>query len=152
MVSENPNTDLDRRIKLDVVTPEQLIFSDVVDYIAAPGAIGELGILPRHCPLITMLQPGELRIRTGDKEIYIAIGGGFLEVKPDRVIVLADLAERDESIDEQKVKEAKQRAEEVLSDIQISVIDKSEAEAALRFELARLNIVEKRKKKARKII
>jgi F-type H+-transporting ATPase subunit epsilon len=139
-------------LKLDIVTPEQSVFSGYVNYVAVPGVSGELGILPHHCALITMLKPGELRIRKGSDEIDVAIGGGFLEVRSDRIIVLADLAERDDSIDEQKVAEAKKRAEEVLEDVQISIIDKAEAEAALHFELARLNILEKRKRKRKKII
>jgi F-type H+-transporting ATPase subunit epsilon len=152
MVTESSPANSTHCLKLDIVTPEQSVFSGYVDYVAVPGVSGELGILPHHCPLITMLKPGELRIRKGSDEIYVAIGGGFLEVRSDRIIVLADLAERDELIDEQKVAEAKKRAEEALSIIQISVIDKAEAEAALRFELARLNIVEKRKRKRKKII
>jgi F-type H+-transporting ATPase subunit epsilon len=150
MVSINSNTDSDHCLQLDIVTPEQLVFSDFVNYVAVPGVSGELGILPNHCALITMLKPGELRIIKGNEEIYVAIGGGFLEVRSNRIIVLADLAERDETIDAQKAEEAKKRAEEALSDIQISVIDKAEAEAALRFELARLKIVEKRKRKRKK--
>jgi F-type H+-transporting ATPase subunit epsilon len=146
MTTETSNLCSKRQIKLEIVTPERLIFSDLVDYVGAPGIDGELGILPLHCPLITILQPGELRIKKEEEEILVAIGGGFLEVRPERIIVLADLAERDELIDAQKAAEAKQHAEEALADTN-SMIDKSEAEAALRFELARLKVVEKRKKK-----
>ena len=76
-------------IRLDIVTAEQLVFSDDVDIVVAPGIDGELAVLPRHAPLMTMLQPGELRLRKGGEETLMAITGGFLEVRPDRVTVLA---------------------------------------------------------------
>ncbi len=147
MASANASIIIDHCIKLDVVTPERLVFSDTVNYVTAPGIEGELGILPYHCSLITILKPGELRIIKNGKEIYVAIGGGFLEVRPDRVIILADVAERDDEIDAQKVEESIRRAKRVLSGGQISIIDKSEAEAALQRELARLKIVDRKKKR-----
>jgi F-type H+-transporting ATPase subunit epsilon len=87
------------RLKLDVVTGERQVYSGDVDAVIAPGVEGELGILPRHAPLLTMLEPGVLRIRQGDDELALAISGGFLEVQPNRVIVLADTAERADEID-----------------------------------------------------
>jgi len=86
-------------IKLDIVTAERVVFSEDVDVVVAPGVEGQLGILPHHTPLMTMLQPGELRVKKGGEEFFLAISGGFLEVRPDRVIVLADAAERVEEID-----------------------------------------------------
>ena len=77
-------------VKLDIVTAEQLVFSDDVDIVVAPGVDGELAVLPHHAPLMTMLKPGELRVRKGGEEMFMAITGGFLEVRPDRVTVLAD--------------------------------------------------------------
>jgi F-type H+-transporting ATPase subunit epsilon len=71
-------------IKLDIVTAERSVYSDNVDIVIAPGIDGELGILPRHAPLMTMLQPGELITRKGSEEYSLAISGGFLEVRPDR--------------------------------------------------------------------
>jgi F-type H+-transporting ATPase subunit epsilon len=139
-------------LKLEIVTQERSIYSDDVDFVIAPGVEGELGILPNHCPLITMLQPGELKIIKKDEEILIAIGGGFLEVRPDRIIILADVADRDDEIDMQKVEEAIRRAEQLLSNREISAVDKTELETSLRLELARLNIAEKRKKKHRGLI
>jgi F-type H+-transporting ATPase subunit epsilon len=139
-------------LKLEIVTQERYIYSDDVDFVIAPGVEGELGILPNHCPLITMLQPGELKIIKKDEEILIAIGGGFLEVRPDRIIILADVADRDDEIDMQKVEEAIRRAEQLLSNREISAVDKTELETSLRLELARLNIAEKRKKKHRGLI
>jgi F-type H+-transporting ATPase subunit epsilon len=151
MVSEDSKTNTNNCIKLDVVTPDQLVFSDLVDYVTVPGIIGELGILPHHCPLITILQPGELRIKKDNEEICIAVGGGFVEVRPDRVIVLADAAEKDELIIEQKVQEAIERAKQASFNTQLSKDDKAAVESSLRFELARLKTLEKHKKKKKKL-
>ena len=85
--------------RLDIVTAERTVFSEDVDAVTAQGVEGQLGILPHHIPLMTMLQPGELRIKKGEEEVSIAISGGFLEVRPDRIVVLADAAERAEEID-----------------------------------------------------
>jgi len=101
-------------IKLDVVTAERVVYSDDVDIVIAPGFEGQMGILPHHTPLMTMMEPGELVARKGDKEFSLAISGGFLEVRPDRVIVLADSAERAEEIDIARAEEAKKRAEKRL--------------------------------------
>jgi F-type H+-transporting ATPase subunit epsilon len=131
-------------IKLDIVTAERVVFSEDVDMVVAPGVEGQLGVLPHHTPLMTMLTPGELRVRKGDEEFYLAISGGFLEVRPDRVIVLADAAERVEEIDVARAEEAKRRAEERLH---APGTDEARAEAALRRSLARLKVVERRRKR-----
>jgi len=86
-------------MRLEIVTPERVIYSDEVDAVVAPGTEGQLGILPHHAPLMTILQAGELRVMKNGDETCIAVFGGFLEVRPDRVIVLADAAERAEEID-----------------------------------------------------
>ena len=131
------------------MTPERVIYSDDVDAIIAPGVEGQLGILPHHAPLITMLQPGELRVRKGEEETCIAIYGGFLEVRPDRVIVLADAAERAEEIDVARAEEAKRRAEQQMASRVLTEVDKAQAEAALRRSLVQLKVAErKRKRKA----
>jgi F-type H+-transporting ATPase subunit epsilon len=132
---------------LDIVTPERVIYSDQVDAVNAPGIEGELGILPHHCPLITLLQPGEINIKKSGEEVLIAVAGGFLEVRPDRVIILADVADRGDEVDSLKAEEAKQQAEKELRENQVSVVDKAKAEAALRHAINCLKIVEKRKKK-----
>ncbi len=133
-------------IKLDVVTAEGVVFSDDVDMVVAPGTEGQLGILPHHTPLMTMLQPGELRVKKGGEESSLAITGGFLEVRPDRVIVLADAAERAEEIDIARAEEAKRRAEEKLKQ-PIAETDHARAEAALRRALTRIQVVERRRKR-----
>jgi F-type H+-transporting ATPase subunit epsilon len=133
-------------IKLDVVTAERVVFSDEVEVVVAPGIEGQLGILPHHAPLMTMLQPGELRIKKGGEEYSLAIYGGFLEVRPDRVIVLADAAERAEEIDISRAEEAKRLAQQRFKE-RVPGVDTAQAEAALRRALVRLEVAEKRRKR-----
>jgi len=129
-------------IKLDIVTAERSVFSEEVDVVVAPGIEGQLGILPHHTPLMTTLQAGELRVRKGGEEFSMVISGGFLEVRPDRIIVLADAAERAEEIDLARAEEAKRRAEERLAQ-RVPEVDMARAEAALRRALTRLKVAEK---------
>jgi F-type H+-transporting ATPase subunit epsilon len=131
-------------IRLDVVTAERVVYSEDVDIVVAPGIEGELGILPHHTNLMTVLQAGELRVRRGGEELSMAISGGFLEVRPDRVIILADSAERDNEIDLARAEEAKRKAQESLSHPApgANII---EIEAALRRSLARLKVARKRR-------
>jgi F-type H+-transporting ATPase subunit epsilon len=133
-------------LKLDIVTAERTVFSDDVDMVIAPGKDGELGILTSHAPLLTILSSGELIARKSGQEYLLAISGGFLEVRSDRVIVLADSAERAEEIDIARAEEAKKRAQEELSHPS-SQMDTASAEAALRRALARLQVADRRKKK-----
>ena len=133
-------------IKLDIVTAERVVFSEDVDLVVAPGVEGQLGILPHHTPLMTMLQPGELRVRKGGEEFFLVISGGFLEVRPDRIIVLADTAERVEEIDVARAEEAKRRAQERLKE-RGPGLDMARAEAGLRRSLARLEVVQRRRKR-----
>jgi F-type H+-transporting ATPase subunit epsilon len=133
-------------LKLEIITAERSVYSEEVDIIVAPGIEGQLGILPNHAPLMTILQPGELVIRKDGKEIPIAIGGGFLEVFQNRVTILADAAEHAEEIDVTRAEEAKQRAQEQLEH-RPSGIDLAATEAALRRSLTRLKVAERRKKK-----
>ena len=137
-------------IRLDIVTAERAVYSEDVDMVIAPGVEGQLGILPHHTPLMTTLQPGELRVRKGREEVSLAISGGFLEVRPDRVLVLADTAERAEEIDIARAEEAKRRAQERLAERQVPEVDSARAEAALRRSLARLRVAEtvKRRRKS----
>ena len=133
-------------LRLDIVTAERVVFSEEVNVVVAPGVEGQLGILPHHAPLMTTLQPGELRVRKGGEEFSLAISGGFLEARPDRVIVLADAAERSEEVDIARAEEAKRRAQEELSR-RLPEVDAARAEAALRRSLIRLNVAEKRRKR-----
>ncbi len=133
-------------IKLEIVTAERVVFSDDVDLVLAPGAEGELGILPHHANLITTLTPGELVARKASEEYSMAVSGGFLEVHPDRVIVLADSAERAEEIDIARAEAAKKRAEERLTHAGEGV-DLARAQAALQRALARIEVADRRRKR-----
>ena len=133
-------------IRLDIVTAEQVVFSDDVDVVVAPGVDGELGVLPQHAPLMTMLAPGELLLRKGGEETVMAITGGYIEVRPDHIIVLADAAERADEIDMARAEEAKKRAEERLGHVE-GGLDAARAEAALRRSMVRLKVAEKRRKR-----
>jgi F-type H+-transporting ATPase subunit epsilon len=133
-------------LRVDIVTAERLVFSDDVNMVIAPGIEGQLGILPHHAPLMTMLQPGELIIKKNGEEIFMAVSGGFLEVRPDRVIILADTAERSEEINAARAEEAKRRAEEQLR-TRPPDMDIAQTEAALRRSLVRLKVAERRRRK-----
>ena len=133
-------------IRLDIVTAEGVVFSEDVDILVAPGIEGQLGILPHHAPLMTTLQVGELQVRKGKEEFFLAISGGFLEVRPDRIIVLADAAERAEEISIARAEEAMRRAEEELSH-RPPEVDTARAQAALQRALARLKVAERRRKR-----
>ncbi|MBM3117971.1 MAG: F0F1 ATP synthase subunit epsilon [Chloroflexi bacterium] len=133
-------------LRLEIITAERQVFADDVNAVVAPGIEGELGILPHHAPLMTMLKPGELLIRKDGEETYLAVTGGFLEVRPDKVIILADACERAEEIDITRAEEAKRRAEERLKTHPPGV-DVGQAEAALRRALIRLKVAEHRRRK-----
>jgi F-type H+-transporting ATPase subunit epsilon len=133
-------------LKLDIVTAEKVVFSGEVDIIMAPGADGQLGILPNHAALMTSLNAGEIITRRAGQESCLAISGGFLEVRPDRVIVLADAAERAEEIDIARAEEARKRAQERLAHSE-NKTDADLAEAALRRAIARIGVAQKVKRK-----
>lgn len=134
-------------MNVEIVTAERQVFaSDDVITLIAEGTEGQMAILPRHAPLVTMLEPSELIIRmTSGDEISMAITGGFIEVKPEKTIILADACERSDEIDLQRAEAAKRRAEERLKETGAG-IDRARAEAALRRSIARLRVVEKRRK------
>lgn len=134
-------------LKIDIVTAERVVYSAEADIVIAPGVEGQLGILPHHAPLMTILQAGELVVRRGGEEDSLAISGGFLEVRPDRVIVLADQAERAEEIDIARAEAARKRAEQRLADRRAPGIDAARAELALRRAVARLTVAEKIQRK-----
>ena len=130
------------KIKLDIVSAERLLLSEEVDYISAPGEGGIVGILPRHTPLLTALAIGELRYKKENEEFTFAIHGGFMEVRPDRVTVLADVAEQADEIDEARAEEARKRAQELLrekphADADFAMLEQSLRRAELRVRVAR---------------
>ena len=126
-------------LKVDIVTAERTVYSGEVEAIIAPGVEGQLGILPHHAPLMTILQAGELVVRKGGRDESLAISGGFLEVRPDRVIILADSAERAEEIDVARAEAAKKRAEERMVKPTVDM-DFERARVALLKALIRLQV------------
>ncbi len=137
-------------LKLDICSAERMVYSDDVDMIIAPGIGGQLGILPHHAPLMTTLRVGELRVKKGEEEISLAISGGFLEVRPDKVIVLADSAERADEIDVARAEEARRQAEKRLAGKHATGMDEAQVQVALERALARLAVVEKITKRRKK--
>jgi len=133
-------------IHVDIVSAEGEIFSGDAAMFFAPGADGDLGIAPRHAPLLTLLKPGEVRVQTPDgKEQHFFVGGGALEVQPNKVTVLADTAVRAADIDEAAAVAAKQRAEDALRD-KTAHISQAEALAELARAAAMLKMAEKLRK------
>jgi F-type H+-transporting ATPase subunit epsilon len=134
-------------LKVDIVTAERLVYSEEgVDEVVAPGIEGELTVLPQHAPLLTMIKPGVMRIVKGNEDIDMAITGGFLEVREDRVTILADAAERAEEIDVVRAEEARRRAERSLSERE-SKVELIEAAAELQRALIRLKAAERRRRR-----
>ena len=134
------------KLNFEIITAERIVYSDEVDIVVAPGSEGQLGILPQHAPLMTMLQPGELMIRKGGEEDSIFVSGGFMEVRDNKVIVLADTAERAEDIDTERAEQARARAENRIS-TRATDADLSRAQAAMLRSLMRLKVAEKNKKR-----
>jgi F-type H+-transporting ATPase subunit epsilon len=125
-------------IDLQIVTPNRLIVQEQVDEVQVPGSEGYFGVLPGHTPLLASLAVGELWYRKGQEKTYLAIAGGFAEVLPDRVTILAQLAERAEDIDVERAESARRRAEERLT--QKVDVDFERARTALLRSLTRLQV------------
>ncbi len=137
-------------IHVDVVSAEELIFSGEAEFVALPGESGELGIYPRHTPLITRIKPGAVRIKVAGQahDEFVFVAGGLLEVQPNNVTVLADTAIRGADLDEAKATEAKRRAEEALSNKE-SLIDYAKAQSELSAAIAQLAAIAKLRQKGR---
>ncbi len=134
-------------LKVEIVTAESVVYSEEdVDRLLIPGVEGELGVLTLHAPLLTMIQPGVMRIVKDGDEVEMAITGGFVEVRDNRVTILADAAERAEEIDEGRAEEARRRAQRLLED-QVSEVDLARAGASLARSLARLKLAQRRRRR-----
>jgi len=129
---------------LEIVTPERLAYSEEVDSVQVPGIDGELGILPNHAPLLSTLGVGELRIRKGGSEELFAIVGGFVQVRPDKVVVMAETADLASEIDLEKAQEARREAERALETGYHEGADIAVARAALQQALLRIRVAERR--------
>ena len=137
-------------IHVDVVSAEEMIFSGEAEFVALPGESGELGIYPRHTPLITRIKPGAVRIKVPGQanDEFVFVAGGLLEVQPHHVTVLADTAIRGADLDEAKATEAKRRAEEALTNKE-SLIDYAKAQSELSAAIAQLAAIAKLRQKGR---
>ncbi|MGB6309888.1 MAG: F0F1 ATP synthase subunit epsilon [Steroidobacteraceae bacterium] len=134
-------------IHVDIVSAEGQIFSGEASMVFVPGKLGDLGIAPRHAPLLTMLKAGEVRVQSeGAEEQSFYVGGGTLEVQPNRVTVLADTAARAKDLDEAAALAAKQRAEDALRQ-RTDKVDIAEAQAELARVVAQLRAIERLRKK-----
>jgi len=129
-------------IHVDIVSAEKEIYSGTAEMVFAPLVTGEVGILPRHAPLLARMKPGEVRVRTANEELSFYVSGGMLEVQPHVVTVLADAALRAKDIDEAAAVKAKERAEEAMKNRQ-SGIDYAKAQAELAEAIAQLRAIQK---------
>jgi F-type H+-transporting ATPase subunit epsilon len=133
-------------LQITVVTAEREVFSGEADVVILPGADGELAILPSHTPLVTVMNPGELWIQDADREDALALSGGFMEVRNNRISILADTAERADEIDEARAEDARERAQLALRD-RPPDIDPSTFAAALRQSQLRLKVARRRRRR-----
>jgi F-type H+-transporting ATPase subunit epsilon len=131
-------------LHLEIVTPERQAYSDEVDAVYCPGIEGELGVLPHHAPLLSTLGIGELRIKKGTNEEYFAIAGGFLQVRPDKVVVMAELADVSSEIDLEAAEEARREAERAIQQGFEEPADLARARAAMDRALLRIRVAERR--------
>ena len=131
-------------IRLEIVTPERRVYDEDVDAVALPGSEGELGILPHHAPLISLLGAGELRVRRNGAEESFAIVGGFVQVRPDKVVVMAETADLAAEIDVERAQEARREAERALEAGLVDPGDLAQARAALQASLVRIRVAERR--------
>jgi len=127
-------------LHLEIVTPEARTFSGEAQMVTVPGVEGDLGILPDHMPLMTQVNPGELKITTSEGDQYLAIGSGFLEVLPDRVSVMTDMAVPEAEIDEKAAEEAVARAQKELAEKALSGEEHAFVQASLLKSLAQLHV------------
>jgi len=134
------------KLSVEVVTGERIVFEEQdVDMVVAPGAEGQLGILPKHAPLFSLLAAGEMRIKKGGIEESLVVFGGFLEVVNNRVLVLVDTAERTSEIDVQRAEAARQRAESSLGERDTGM-DLSQAEASMQRAAVRIRVAQRRQR------
>ncbi|MDQ2952388.1 MAG: F0F1 ATP synthase subunit epsilon [Chloroflexota bacterium] len=133
-------------LHLEVITPEKRVYEDDVDMVIAPGSEGYLGILPHHTPLLTGLGPGEFRIKKGGVEEILAVFGGFMDVRDDKVVVLTEAAEPADEFDAQRAQAARQLAQEQIQAGTLSAADEARARASLQRALVRIRVSERRRR------
>src|SRR5712691_11844659 len=126
-------------LKLEIVTPEAKTYSDDVEMVTLPAVEGEMGVYPQHVPLVTQLVPGEVIVRKGDQESFLAVGEGFVEITGNRVAIMTDMAIAAENIDEAQAEEARRRAEARLAE-QLDDVESTAVSASLAHSLAQLKV------------
>jgi F-type H+-transporting ATPase subunit epsilon len=131
-------------VRLEIVTPEAKTFSDNVDSVVIPGVEGELGVLPMHAPMMTLLDPGELRVMKNGEETRLAVGEGFVEITQEKIAVLTDMAVKESDIDEAAADEAIRRAEEAMRGERMSDEEQATTKAALMRSLALIKVKRRR--------
>lgn len=131
-------------LRLEIVTPEDKVYSEEVDMVTLPGQEGQMGIFPQHVPLMTQVSAGEIVAKQGAEEHYLAVGEGFVQIMPDKVSVLTDMAITEENIDETKAEEARKRAEDRLQE-KLSDEEMATVKAALAHSLAQLHVKRRRR-------
>ena len=134
-------------LHLEVITPERTVYEDDVDMVVAPASEGYVGILPHHVPLFTTLGPGEFKVKKGGVEEILAVFGGFMDVRADRVTVLTDAAEHADEIDATRAQQAREAAQQVLAAGPASAADEQRARAELQRALVRLRVSENRRRR-----
>jgi F-type H+-transporting ATPase subunit epsilon len=132
------------RLKLEIVTPEGIVYSEDVEMVTLPGIEGEMGVLPQHVGLMTQLVPGEMIVRRGDGELFMAVGEGLVEVTAQRVAILTDMAIAADKIDEAKAEEARRRAEARLRE-KLSAEEIASLNASIARSLAQLRVKRRRR-------
>ncbi len=135
------------KFHLEIVTPEHLVYSDDIDVLTVPTVQGEISILAKHVPLVTMINPGEIIIKKNNEIEYMAISGGFVQVIPNKVIILADAAERAEEIDLERAEQARERAQRLMEEKRGDKISHAEAMAAFQRALVRIKVARRKTKK-----
>ena len=131
-------------VRLEIVTPEAKTFSDNVDSVVIPGVEGEIGVLPMHAPLMTLLEPGELRVMKNGEETRLAVGEGFVEITQEKIAVLTDMAGKESEIDESAAEVAIKRAEEAMRSERMSDEEQATTKAALMRSLALVKVKRRR--------
>ncbi len=127
-------------LRLEIVTPEAKSYSEDVDMVVLPGMHGKMGVLPNHVPLMTQLKPGELKVTRGGKDLYLAVGEGFVEITQERVSVLTDMAIEAQAIDENAAQTAVERAQEAMKNKDLGHEENAAVMASMQKSLAQLHV------------
>jgi F-type H+-transporting ATPase subunit epsilon len=138
---------MENKLNFEITTPERVVYSDAVDEVILPTPQGEIGILPHHIPLVSLVSAGEIRIKKGGETIHMATSGGFVQIQPKKIVVLADTAEHAEEIDEARAEEARKKVQALLKEKRVDAAGFAALSAKIEKELARLKVAKRRRRK-----